>query len=470
MLGSEEVKFTNNVILQNADGTKNIDSAYSNVTLSMKNITKSQVQNGQKINYTIETNSLNQDLPSNSADNKLKLVDELGSNLILDLDTIKVEDTQGQQVDARISYENNKLEIEIPKDKKLKITYTATVNAAPGEKVSVTNTAYWKGYSSSRGETVKFENFTYDAGGSTQSSNSPQLKIIKRDASNINLRLQGAVFKVAKCELKNDEIVEVQTDKTWSETTNDQGEITFGSSAQWVLDYNTIYKVTEESAPNGYIKDDTVHYIMCIKKENGKYSEYVNQCLKRDDIIKCNSTADFKLDLTNQKKGIVIKKNFINDAAGNSKKPVSGTYRFGLYDNTDLKNPVDIVSIEFGPSDQEEKEAKFVNLDINKTYYVYELDDANKPIVDSSKEVTINKLQYTVDYKGEGESTNAAINGQTVTVTNRSRTKILPSTGGYGSLLYRISGAMLVLASLIVLTNINKKNHLKDKSKNRRKK
>ena len=243
------------------------------------------------------------------------------------------------------------------------------------------------------------------------------------------MRLQGAVFKVAKCELKNDEIVEVQTDKTWSETTNDQGEITFGSSAQWVLDYNTIYKVTEESAPNGYIKDDTVRYIMCIKKENGTYSDYVNQCLKRDDIIKCNSTADFKLDLTNQKKGIVIKKNFINDAAGNSKKPVSGIYRFGLYDNTDLKNPVDIVSIEFGPSDQEEKEAKFVNLDINKTYYVYELDDANKPIVDSSKEVTINKLQYTVDYKGEGESTNAAINGQTVTVTNRSRTKILPSTG-----------------------------------------
>ena len=92
------------------------------------------------------------------------------------------------------------------------------------------------------------------------------------------------------------------------------------------------------------------------------------------------------------------------------------------------------------------------------------------PITDSSEEVTINKLQYTVDYKTEGKSTNAATNGQTVTVTNRSRTKILPSTGGYGSLLYRISGAMLVLASLIVLTNINKKNHLNDKSKNRRKK
>ena len=187
--------------------------------------------------------------------------------------------------------------------------------------------------------------------------------------------------------------------------------------------------------------------------------------MKRDDIIKCNSTADFKLDLTNQKKGIVIKKNFINDAAGNSKKSVSGTYRFGLYDNTDLKNPVDIVSIEFGPSDQEEKEAKFVNLDLNKTYYVYELDNQNNPIKDDGVHV-INGLEYLTTYS----TNNAVQNGATVTVTNRSRTKILPSTGSYGTLIYRISGAMLVLASLIVLTNINKKNHLNDKSKNRRKK
>lgn len=144
---------------------------------------------------------------------------------------------------------------------------------------------------------------------------------------------------------------------------------------------------------------------------------------------------------------------------------MSGTYRFGLYDNTDLKKPVDIVSIEFGPSDQEEKETKFVNLDLNKIYYVYELDDKDKPITDSNVHV-INGLEYLTTY-----STNKAVqNGDTVTVTNQSRVKQLPSTGSYGTLIYRISGAILVLASLIILTNINKKNHLNDKSKNRRKK
>ena len=77
----------------------------------------------------------------------------------------------------------------------------------------------------------------------------------------------------------------------------------------------------------------------------------------------------------------------------------------------------------------------------------------------------INGLEYFTSY-----SNNEVKNGATVTVTNQSRVKQLPSTGSYGTLIYRISGAMLVLASLIVLTNINKKNHLNDKSKNRRKK
>ena len=147
-------------------------------------------------------------------------------------------------------------------------------------------------------------------------------------------------------------------------------------------------------------------------------------------------------------------------------------YKFGLYENAQGNgDPIQTKTITYNAGDTQEKSVKFINLDLSKTYYVFEIGDDNKPIVDTSKEVTINKLQYTVDYKnGEVESTNAATNGQTVTVTNRSRTKILPSTGSYGTLLYRISGAMLVLASLIVLTNINKKNHLNDKSKNRRKK
>lgn len=104
-------------------------------------------------------------------------------------------------------------------------------------------------------------------------------------------------------------------------------------------------------------------------------------------------------------------------------------------------------------------------MNLNETYYVYELDDQNNPIKDSGVHV-INRLEYITSYS----TNNAVQNGATVTVTNQSRVKQLPSTGSYGTLIYRISGAMLVLASLIILININKKNHSNDKSKNRRKK
>lgn len=219
---------------------------------------------------------------------------------------------------------------------------------------------------------------------------------------------------------------------------------------------------------------------MCLylKKVDGKYPDYANSCKKYFEkqnnkyYIIAYTPEGFNPVIYNTQKGIVVKKAFINNAAGNDPKPVSGTYTFGLYEDAQGNGErIQTQTIKYSAGEIQEKSAKFINLELGKTYYVFELDDQGNPIVNSSQEVTINKLQYTVEYKNEkDEFTNAATNGQTVTVTNRSRTKILPSTGSMGTLIYRISGAMLALASLIYLTNIYKKNHLDDKSKKRRKK
>lgn len=191
------------------------------------------------------------------------------------------------------------------------------------------------------------------------------------------------------------------------------------------------------------------------KEKDTSYLEKVKTLVKDNKLYVRYKQQDFDIQVQNHKGEITVVKKFINDAAGKSTNPVSGTYRFRLYDNQNGEGTyLQEKSITYVAGETQEESAKFINLKLDKTYYVFELDDNDNLITDSSEEVTINKLQYTVDYKGEGESTNAAINGQTVTVTNRSRTKILPSTGSYGTLLYRISGAMLVLASLIVLTNI----------------
>ena len=167
----------------------------------------------------------------------------------------------------------------------------------------------------------------------------------------------------------------------------------------------------------------------------------------------------------NHKGEITVVKKFINDAAGKLTKPVSGTYRFGLYD--DQNKWLQTQPITYNAGDTQDKSVKFENLELNRTYYVYELDDKNQPITDTSKEVTINTMNYQVVYKNETKNTDtsSAQNGETIVVTNKSRTKILPSTGSIGTLIYRLLGATLVVASLICLSNINKNNRKEKRRK-----
>lgn len=464
LLGAKSHTFTNKVTLKK-DG-KDIDTATSPETVQLteenKNINKKQGQsNGQKIDFEINANQLGQTLPTNDGDN-LKLVDELGENLQLDTTSIKVFKNDTEQItNCATSYTNNTLEITVPNNVPIKITYTVTVNAKPEESVKVTNTAYWKGYSKDSGKIVESD-YSYKVGGGIEALSKVNFKLTKQDQNNLNTVLQGATFDIEKCELNGNVIT---TSKIATVTTDVDGIITQD------LDFDTLYKITETKAPDGYVLDNKPIYILDLKDKDESFVTNIKNIIKDGELFVRYKQQNFDVQVQNHKGEITVVKKFINDAAGKSTKPVSGTYNFGLYtDKKDLTTQLQTVSIIYNASETQDKSVKFINLDLSKTYYVFELDDDNKPIVNSSKEVTINKLQYTVDYKTEGKSTNAATNGQTVTVTNRSRTKILPSTGGYGSLLYRISGAMLVLASLIVLTNINKKNQLKDKSKNRRKK
>lgn len=468
LLGAESQTFTNKVTLKK-DG-KDIDTATSPETIQLteanKNIDKKQVQgNGQKIDFEINANQLGQTLPTNDGD-KLKLVDELGENLQLDTNSIKVFRNNTELLtNCDTSYANNTLEITVPNNAPIKITYTVTVNAKPDEPVKVSNTAYWKGYSKESGKTVG-DTYSYKVGGGIEAFSKVNFKLTKQDQNHLSTFLPGAKFKIEKLELDaNNEFVSTQEA---SQITDDSGTITQD------LDFDTLYKITETKAPDGYVLDSKPIYILDLneKEKDTSYLEKVKTFVKDNKLYMRYKQQDFDIQVQNHKGEITVVKKFINDAAGKSKKPISGTYRFRLYDNQNGEGTyLQEKSITYVAGETQEESAKFIDLKLDKTYYVFELDDKGNPITNSSEEVTINKLQYTVDYKnGEVESTNAATNGQTVTVTNRSRTKILPSTGGYGSLLYRISGAMLVLASLIVLTNINKKNYLNDKSKNRRKK
>lgn len=460
LLGAQSSDFTNKVTLQK--NGKDIATSSSKVPVQLddtdKNIDKKLVnKNGQKLEFEINTNQLGQTLPTND-NGELTLVDKLGDNLKLDTTSVKVFNSNNEELtNCKKSYQNNILEIKIPNNIPIKITYTATVNAKPGDSVNIANTAYWKGYSENGGKTVK-KSYSYNVSGTIGASSVVNFKLTKQDENDIDKVLNGATFKIEKCTF--DEYGKMTTSDISTATTDENGNITKN------LEYNTLYKITEIQAPNGYVLDDEPIYILDVTKDNESYVDTVKQYLKNIDLEVSYQEENFNLQVRNHKGEITVVKKFINDAAGKSTKPVSGTYRFGLYDdkNTQLQP---IKTITYSANDTPDKSVKFENLELDKAYYVYELDDKDQPITDTSKEVTINTMNYQVVYKNETQNTDtsSARNGETIVVTNKSRTKILPSTGSMGTLIYRLLGATLVVASLICLSNINKNNRKEKRRK-----
>ena len=475
LLGGDEKIFTNKVTLQNADGTENISTATANATLRDNNLTKKnnltnesnytmlEPNTSQRLTYTITANARGQQLLTDDGE-KLTIVDKLGDNLSLVGDSFharNLTDDSVVKINPKYNLKTKIIEIEIPDKTPVEITYSATVDVAPdtGKKVNVTNEVYWKSYSSGGGATNTINNYSYtlNAGGSTESTAHPPLTINKIDQDDMSNKLQGVRFSIYECALVGDKIQRKSDSEVVSGTTNEAGVYTVEATK---LNYNTIYEVKEMETIDGYIRDETSYYTMCVKKESGQYSEgveqYINYREKKNNPNQYKIAYDlqsFNLDVYNAQKGIIVKKAFINDAAGNSHNPVSGTYWFGLYDNANGDgDPLEIVSIEYNPGDKEVKTAKFKNQNIDQTYYVFELDDNKRPIK-ASQEATINKQQYRVTY-----SNNAAKCGETVTVTNQSHTKMLPTTGSCGTLLYRLAGTILMLlASLRMLLRYTKK-------------
>ena len=454
LLGAQPSDFINKVTLQK-DG-KDIATSSSKVPVQLnetdKNIDKKLAkENGQKLEFEINTNQLGQTLPTND-NGELTLVDKLGDNLKLDTTSVKVFNSNNEELtNCKKSYQNNILEIKIPNNIPIKITYTATVNAKPGDSVNIANTAYWKGYSENGGGTVQ-QIYSYNVSGTIGASSVVNFKLTKQDENDMDKVLNDATFKIEKCTFDADG--KMTTSDISTVTTDANGTITRN------LQYDTLYKITETKAPDGYVLNKEPIYIFDVNKAKDSDVDPIKQYLKNADLRVSYQEENFSLNVMNHKGEITVVKKFINDAAGKSTKPVSGIYRFGLYDDPNkLEKPLQPPkTITYSANDNPDKSVKFENLELDKTYYVYELDDQDKPITDTSKEVTINTMNYQVVYKNETQNTDtsSARNGEIIVVTNKSRTKILPSTGSMGTLIYRLLGATLVVASLICLSNINK--------------
>ena len=483
LLGGETKTFNNKVMLQSPDGTKdyvsaNADAEISNIKVLHK--THNHIENSPKIDYTITANEFGQTLLKNTTD-KLTLVDKMSPNLVLDPDSIQAKnimDSKDVKIEKKYDPKTNILEIQIPDGTPVRITYTCKVKVAPEAEAQVSNNVYWKNYSQKGGVNDGIEKFSYDlnASGTIGIEAHPQLKIVKHD--NTLKPLSGAEFEIHECKLENKEIK--HTSKNPITVTSGANGTVIIPTDKFKMDFNTIYEVKETNTVDGYILDDTPYYIMRAKKEDSDkdYSDDVKEYIKiayqnSEDkhYIVAYDKDYFLVEIYNAQEGITVKKQFTNNAAETEHKPISGTYRFGLYEDAAGTKQLQTIDIKYRPGDPEDVlTAKFKNPDnLKGTYYVFELDQKGEPIQVSAKEATINSMQYKVVYesnsKDNSKATNIAKVGDTVTVTNKSRTKILPSTGGTGNLIYRMSGTALMAVGVISLSIIDKKREKESRRK-----
>jgi LPXTG-motif cell wall-anchored protein len=283
LMGVKSEKYENSIRIIQDNQVIETDAA-SPVTLSRKTVSKTvgETAGGSVLPFQIVVNELEEDLRVNS--DKVVLVDELSSDLILDLSSIEVTDKNGNQVtDINIAVETvdgkTHLKLTLPDQKKLTISYEAMVNAMPDKKVSISNSAYWEGYSDT-GAVVENTSFSYSVDGISEVEGHANLKLTKRDAQNIQKKLQGATYTMQEAKLLDDGTYEL-TGEVHTATTDENGELVFSAEDNWML-YNTIYCLTEIEAPEGYVCDPTPKYIVLATKSN--MTDYPEEILVRRNV------------------------------------------------------------------------------------------------------------------------------------------------------------------------------------------
>lgn len=452
LLGGESKEFNNVVSLQNSEGTI-IGSDSNGVTIGKQTLSKQGTYNpetnGGRYPFKIKLNELGEDLVSGKA--TITLVDELSDTLILDTTSIQVVNTKtGKKVsDWTASVDGQTLEIVLPDNLPLTVTYETTVNAAPGQTISISNNAHWKGYATPSGGSFEVKDFHYSTGGTAGADTSPSVTVKKLDQYNTSQTLSGATFTLVEVTYADGTFTPTTGGLSLTGTTGKDGTLTFGKENGQTMRYNTVYCLTETAAPEGYVLDAVPHYFAVAKQENGSYPTFP------DGVTVWYQNADYTCQAYNHKGEATVAKAFL-DAGGKPLAKIDGAYCFGIYaEENPIGNPLQTVTITYANSTvtPESGTAKFTNLTLGKKYYIYELDDNDVPIRGDNTLATVNGSSFLVTYTN-GPAVTVPTDGSaaaTVTVTNQVCYPELPNTGGAGTIPYTIGGFLLLTGAAFLL-------------------
>lgn len=451
LLGGVSKEFNNVVSLQNSEGTT-IGNDSNGVTIKKQTLSKQGTYNpetnGGRYPFKIKLNELGEDLVSGS--DTITLVDELSDTLILDTTSIRVVNTRTDEVVTNwtSSVVGQTLKIVLPDKLPLTVTYETTVNAAPGQTISISNNAHWEGYATPSGGSFEANEFSYSTGGTAGADTSPSVTVKKLDQYNTSQALPGATFALVEGSYDDGSFTATENGLSLTGTTGGDGTLTFGKESGQTMRYNTVYCLTETAAPEGYVMDAVPHYFAVAKQENGSYPTFPN------GVTVWYQSADYTCQAYNHKGEATVAKKFL-DAGGNHLAKIDGTYRFGIYTEANpTGNPLQTVTITYANSTvtPESGTAKFTNLTLGGTYYIYELDDSSQPI-SGNVPATVNGANFLVTYSNGPTVTipESGTAAAAVTVTNQVCYPELPNTGGAGTMPYTIGGFLLLTGAAFLL-------------------
>ena len=283
---------TNSTTLKNSasaeSGSKTFGSGSGTVTIKNNVLQKTgdQVDNSNRIKYTIFVNESAVDLKSDSG--LLELVDVMDAKCTLVPSSVKVYQRNGtgwsllssnqyrvgaEAVPDQSGSTCTQMTLTVPDEEYLKVEYEIIPAGNTGEHVSLTNKASLKGvFGGDTGHTKDWE--IQKLNGSAVGSGGG-ITVTKVDASDITKKLPGAEFTLYEVDM--DKAMQSGVDAAMAElpqkaTTNSNGEAAFGSEGNKMKAY-TLYCLKETTAPEGYTAISEPVWIMLKGQDEQQYRD-----------------------------------------------------------------------------------------------------------------------------------------------------------------------------------------------------
>lgn len=290
---TNEVKFTNSARAES--GSKKFDSGSGAVTIKNNVIEKTgeQVDNSNRIKYTILVNESAVDLKSGT--DVLELVDTMDAKCTLVPSMLKVYEwvngawspltdkdysSKMEQVKDE-SASRTKLTLSVPDGKYLKVEYEVIPSGNLGDKAPLSNTATLTGVtdgSATDEQTWEIKNASASAGG-----NGYGITMTKYDAQQVGATLKDARFTLYS--VKMDEVATkgIEGARAEFETANTDasGKISFGRESK-AMNSCVLYQLEETRAPVGYAKAKPMWIML---KGNASDEDYQTALAKAKTIV-----------------------------------------------------------------------------------------------------------------------------------------------------------------------------------------